>query len=38
MNRSRTVRTAIVAGAAFIGLALPATAQAAKNWAVVPPS
>ncbi len=35
MNRRRTVRTAIVAGAAFIGLALPATAQAAKNWAVV---
>jgi hypothetical protein len=26
---------AIVAGAAFIGLALPAAAQAARNWAVV---
>jgi len=35
MNRCRTVRTAIVAGMALIGLALPATAQAAKNWAVV---
>lgn len=35
MMRRSTVRTAIVAGAAFIGLALPATAQAAKNWAVV---
>lgn len=35
MKRSRSVRTAMLAGAAFIGLALPATAQAAKNWAVV---
>ncbi|HET7172569.1 MAG TPA: hypothetical protein VFI18_13095 [Gaiellales bacterium] len=35
MNRRTPVRTAVVAGAAFIGLALPATAQAAKNWAVV---
>jgi hypothetical protein len=35
MNRRRTVRTAIIAGMALIGLALPATAQAAKNWAVV---
>jgi hypothetical protein len=35
MNRTKTVRTGIVAGAAFIALALPATAQAAKNWAVV---
>ena len=35
MSRSRSFRTAIVVGAAFIGLALPATAQAAKNWAVV---
>ena len=35
MLRSRSFRTAVIAGAAFIGLALPATAQAAKNWAVV---
>ncbi len=35
MNRSMTVRTAIIAAMALIGLALPATAQAAKNWAVV---
>lgn len=38
MSRSRSVRTAMLAGAAFIGLALPATAQAAKNWAVVDPA
>ena len=35
MSRSRSFRTAVIAGAALIGLALPATAQAAKNWAVV---
>jgi hypothetical protein len=35
MTRSRSVRTAMLAGAALIGLALPATAQAAKHWAVV---
>jgi len=35
MNRRAPVRTAVAAGAAFIGLALPATAQAAKNWVVV---
>jgi hypothetical protein len=33
--RRRAVRAAIVAASAFIGLALPATAQAAKDWAVV---
>jgi len=35
MKGRRTIRTAIVAGAACVGLALPATAQAAKNWVVV---
>jgi hypothetical protein len=35
MKSSRSFRTAVVAAAAFIGLVLPATAQAAKNWAVV---
>jgi hypothetical protein len=35
MTTTGTVRTAIVAALAFVGLALPATAQAATNWAVV---
>lgn len=35
MRGKRSIRTAIVTGAALIGLALPATAQAAKNWVVV---
>ena len=35
MGSSRSVRTAIVAGAALVGVAVPATAHAAKDWAVV---
>jgi hypothetical protein len=33
--RRRAIRTAMIAATALAGLALPATAQAAKNWAVV---
>jgi len=33
--RSRSVRAVILAATAFLGLALPAAAQAAKRWAVV---
>jgi hypothetical protein len=35
MRRCRSVRTAIVGGAALVGFAVPATAHAAKDWAVV---